>query len=94
MVFVSPSHPQLQRSDGSYALGVCDNDVKIIYLNSMLEPSMVEKVLTHEITHAAMFSYNVNLSWKQEEIVAMLMDTYGHEIINLTNHFFQKFNPQ
>jgi hypothetical protein len=55
---------------------------------------MVEKVLTHEVTHAAMFSYNVNLSYRQEEIVAMLMDTYGHEIINLTNHFFQKFNPQ
>jgi hypothetical protein len=48
---------------------------------------MVKKVLTHEITHAAMFSYNVDLTYRQEELVAMLIDTYGHEIINLTNNF-------
>jgi hypothetical protein len=32
-----------------------------------------------------MFSYNVNLSYEQEELVADLMATYGQEIIKITN---------
>ena len=87
VVFVSPSHPDLRRSDGSFTLGVCDDDKKTIFLSAALDAYMVKKVLTHEITHAAMFSYNVDLSPRQEELVAMLIDTYGHEIITLTNEF-------
>ena len=41
----------------------------------------MKKVLCHEITHAAMFSYNVNLSLEQEELVADLISTYGEEIV-------------
>ena len=76
------------RSDGSYALGVCNDGTKTIYLNNTMSQYMVKKVLTHEVTHAAMFSYNVDLCPRQEELVAMLIDTYGHEIINITNQFF------
>lgn len=38
---------------------------------------MLKKILCHEITHAAMFSYNVDLSIEQEELVADLIATYG-----------------
>jgi hypothetical protein len=88
VVFVSPLHPQLIRSDGSSTIGACNDDTKTIYLDKTLDKYLVKKVLTHEITHAAMFSYNVDLCPRQEELVAMLIDTYGHEIINITNQFF------
>lgn len=88
--FVSPTHPQLVRSDGSLAIGSCDDNTKTIYLNNTLDGYLLKKVLTHEITHAAMFSYNVDLHPRQEELVAILIDTYGHEIINITNHFFNQ----
>jgi hypothetical protein len=50
---------------------------------------MTKKVLTHEITHASMFSYDVDLCPRQEELVAILIDTYGQEIIALTNQIFK-----
>jgi hypothetical protein len=34
-------------------------------------------VLSHELTHAAMFSYNIDLSYEQEELFADLIATYG-----------------
>ena len=90
IVFVSPNHPQLIRSDGSTTIGACNDDTKTIYLNENLNDYMIKKVLTHEITHAAMFSYNVMLCPRQEELLASLLDTYGHEIVNLTNQFFNR----
>ena len=51
----------------------------------------LKKVLCHELTHAAMFSYGVDLTHTQEELVADLMATYGQEIICKTNKIFQKY---
>lgn len=50
----------------------------------------LKKVLCHEIVHAAMFSYNVDLTLEQEELVADLIATYGEEIIDITNQMFKK----
>jgi hypothetical protein len=85
LVFVSPGHSHLTRSDGTVTVGVCDNITKTIYLDRTLDKSSARKVLAHEITHAAMFSYNIKLCTCQEEMVAILIDTYGQEIISLTN---------
>ena len=85
LVFVSPNHPSLIRSDGSVTIGMCDNDRKKIYIDYTLDEGLMHKVLAHEITHAAMFSYDVMLCPRQEELVAMLIDTYGQEIIAITN---------
>lgn len=78
------------RSDGSITIGMCDDDVKRIYIDDTLDPVLMRKVLAHEVTHAAMFSYNVELSHQQEELVAMLIDTYGQEIIYITNQIFNR----
>ena len=51
-------------------------------------PDFERKVLCHEITHCAMFSYNVNLSTEQEELIADLISTYGEEIVDITNDVF------
>ena len=90
LVFVSPNHPGLMRTDGSITLGMCDDNVKKIYINDELDAQLTRKVLAHEITHAAMFSYNVNLCHNQEEMVANLIDTYGQEIIGITNQIFNR----
>lgn len=37
-----------------------------------------------------MFSYNVNLTVDQEELLADLVATYGYEIIYITNEIFRK----
>ena len=78
------------RSDGSLASGVCDNDTKCIYITENLNSSLMKRVLCHEITHAAMFSYETDLTVEQEELLADLIATYGQEIISKTNDIFQR----
>ena len=87
---VSPNHPQLQRDDGSWTIGACDDYLKSIYISENLDRFMIKKVLSHELTHAAMFSYNVELTLEQEELFADLIATYGQEIVCKTNLFFKR----
>jgi hypothetical protein len=90
----SEHHPMLRRSDGSLSVGACDDASKTIYLNGNLRGDFLKKVLCHEITHAAMFSYNVELSVEQEEILAEIIATYGEEIIDITNTLFNKLRER
>lgn len=92
LAFVSPDFPLLQRRSGDFTIGACDNLTRTIYINNMLQGALLHKVLCHEITHAAMFSYNVDLSVEQEQLVADLISTYGDEIIYITNKIFSKLN--
>ena len=55
---------------------------------------MLKKVLCHEITHAAMFSYNININVEQEELIADFVATYGEEIIDITNFLFNKIRER
>ena len=88
--FVSSNHPKIQKSNGATALGACDNDTHLIYINELVPYYKLKKVLCHEITHAAMFSYNINLTIDQEELIADLIASYGEEIILITNKIFKK----
>ena len=77
VVIVPPNHPILRTSAGTYVPGVCDDNYKTIYIREGLNRFKLRKVLCHEITHAAMFSYNVDLTIEQEELMADLMATFG-----------------
>lgn len=90
VLLVSPNHPKLYKETGELTIGVCDDNTKTIYINDMLNEQMLRKVLCHEITHAAMFSYNVLLDISQEELLADLIATYGNEIISITDIVFAK----
>lgn len=90
IAFVAPDFPLLQRANGDFTIGACDNLTRTIYINNTLTGDILNKVLCHEITHAAMFSYNVDLSIKQQELVADLISTYGQQIIYITNKIFSK----
>lgn len=89
-VLVSPTHSALKRSDGGYTFGACDDLEKTIYIRYDLNEHYFQKVLCHELTHAAMFSYNIDLDPAQEEILADLIATYGQEIIHMTNLLFKR----
>ena len=88
--FVDPYHPILLMGNGEYTIGTCDNDTKTIYLANYLDGDLLKKVLSHEIVHSAMFSYNVYLSYEQEELLADLIATYGREIITNANDMFKR----
>ena len=90
----SPNHPKLQRITGEYALASCDNDTRTIYISMNVPSWKLKKVLCHEITHAAMFSYKVYMTVDQEELVADLIATYGEEIIDVTNRIFYKIKRE
>lgn len=87
---VSPEHQELMRSDGTYTIGSCNDYKKAIFINNSLNNHYMKKVLCHELTHAAMFSYNIELSLQQEELLADLIATYGQEIMNITNILFKR----
>ena len=88
--FVPPYSYHLRRHDGTYTIGVCNDIDKKIYISEELYGQLLKKVICHELTHAAMFSYNVNLTIEQEEILADIIATYGEEIIKMTNTLFDK----
>lgn len=90
ILMVAPNHYKLRRSDGSYSVGSCDNDTGTIYLNEYLDGAFLRKVICHELTHAAMFSYGVQLNLDQEEILADLIASYGDEIMFITDKIFKK----
>lgn len=90
ILLVSPYDPLLHMKNDFYAIGVCDNDLKVIAINEKLDDFYLKKVLCHELTHAAMYSYNINLTHYQEEMMADLMATYGQEIICKTIKVFER----
>jgi hypothetical protein len=62
ITIVPQDSPHLLRSDGTFTIGVCDDKDKLIYIATGLSDQLLKKVICHEITHAAMFSYNVFLN--------------------------------
>ena len=86
---VPPTFPALFTGT-NFTLGCCDNNTKIIYIADGLNESKFKKVLGHEVTHAAMFSYEVTLTYDQEELLADIISTYGDEIVSVTNKVFRK----
>lgn len=86
---VSPSHPMLLTPWKTHAFGVCDKTTQTIYIDETLHLRKVKEVLCHEIVHAVMFSYAIDLSYEEEEIVAELISQYGDEIMKLTRKVYE-----
>lgn len=92
--FVHPNSRYLYRRNGTLTVGMCDSDTKTIYINEKLQGKKLKKVLSHELTHAAMFSYQMYLSYKQEEVIADIIATYGKEIVSMTDTLFEKIRME
>ncbi len=83
VIYVNPNDDNLKRSDGSITLGVTDLDSKTIYINNRLDGALLQKVLLHEICHAFMFSYNIEIPIDQEEFLANWISVYGRSVIEI-----------
>ena len=82
---VSPSYPLLLTPWNTVALGVCDKNTQTICIDETLPPQYLKEVLCHEIVHAFMFSYRVDLTYMEEELVSGMISQYGEDIISKTN---------
>ena len=91
---VPPTYPALLMNYDMFTLGCCDNATKTIFIADGLDEAKFKKVLAHEITHAAMFSYDVILTVDQEELLADIFSTYGDEIVYVTNKVFNKIKSR
>lgn len=85
---VSPAHPLLLTPWKTHALGVCDKITQTICVDKTLSPQLLKEVLCHEIVHAFMYSYMIDLSYSEEELVAELMSQYGEDILSETNAIY------
>lgn len=90
IVFVDANDPVLFMPDGEMAVGVCIDQDKTIYISDWLYGTDFEKVLCHELVHAAMFAYNIELDEREEELFAEIIATFGEEIIDLTDALYDK----
>lgn len=90
--FMQPYDEIFRMDNGEFTIGVCDDNTKTIYLSSLLRGEKLKQVLCHEIVHAAMFSYNVELDYEQEELLANLIAIYGKEIVQITDNIFKRLS--
>lgn len=89
IVTVSPYSNMLQRSDGSFTVGMCDTKTQTVYISDLLQGKFLRKVLIHEVCHSAMCSYGIDMTLEQEEMFCDFLSTYADEIISITNNVFQ-----
>ena len=47
LAFVPADFPLLQRMNGEYTIGACDNLTRTIYINETLQGVLLKKVLCH-----------------------------------------------
>ena len=90
VALVFPYDIALLMPNGDYAIGACNDSTKTIYINNELYGEDFEKVLCHELVHAAMFAYDVILGYDEEELIAEIIATFGEEIIDLTDIIFER----
>ena len=83
ILYVNPNSECLMRSDGTIALGVTDWSTRIVYLSNALSGSLLERVLSHELVHCALFSYDCQIPIDVEEIVADFLSLYGKEVVSI-----------
>jgi hypothetical protein len=79
---VSPAHPMLLTPWKTHALGVCDKVTQTICIDETLSPQKLKEVLCHEIVHAFMFSYAIDVTYDEEELVAEFVSKYGKNILH------------
>lgn len=88
--FIRGSSEDLRRYDGSYTIGMTDNNQKTIFINKGLKGDLLYKVLCHEIVHAFCFSYDIEMSEEEEERLASFITYYGIEIFEIADQIYSE----
>ena len=81
IVFTYPQNTNLRTSDGRQALGLCDNNIKTIFIADNQSDYKTEHIICHEVTHAICMEYNVTIPYGLEEELCNFMADHGKEII-------------
>ena len=79
--FVNPYSDNLVMSNGNRVLGLCDNNIKTIFIANNQSDYKTEHILCHEVTHAICMEYNITIPYGLEEELCNFMADYGKEII-------------
>lgn len=87
---VPPSHPILTQKPGNPAIGCCDDNLRTIFISNAVPQLQLKYVIRHELVHAIMYSYGIEISNETEELVADFVATYGKKVIALTNKVFNE----
>lgn len=74
------------------SIGACDDSNNTIYISKILGRSFMKQVIGHEITHAVLSSYDIELSETKEELVSELISRFGKEINYLTEMIIRGVN--
>ena len=89
IIFVDSTHEMLIKPDGTVTVGACHRPSYTIYLSKELKGNSLRKVLRHEIAHAVMRSYELELTYEEEELVAGVLDVFSDEVVALTNNVYE-----
>lgn len=81
--FVNAKSKYLKRTDGTQTIGMTDGYTHIIYIANNLRGRLLETVLAHELCHAVIFSYDIELDAELEEWIAQFVATYGREVVEI-----------
>lgn len=81
--FTYPHNPNLRMSDGRQVLGLCDNNIKTIFIADNQSDAKTEHILCHEITHAICMEYNVFLDLELEEWLCNFMADHIREVVSI-----------
>lgn len=81
VIYVPKHDRQLMRSDGTFTIGVCDNNAKTIFISNNLSRKMHDKCLLHELCHAFIFETGICFDVDTEELVCDFIASNGRNII-------------
>lgn len=88
ILFVYRNNEKLRTSAGTYTVGACDRNDYTVYLSEDLQGEFLRKVLCHELCHCAIWSYGIELTEQEEELLCDFVATYGRDIYALTDNIF------
>lgn len=88
--FIPESSRNLRRDDGSWTIGMTDNNKHIIYVSNNLDPVTLKHVLCHELVHAYCSSYGLYIERSEEERLANYVADYGYGILEKVDLILSK----
>lgn len=98
--FVAPSDPVLINNSGCRTLGCTSILDNTVYISESVRKDKIKNVLTHELAHCVIFSYNIdayldvmakpNHRVDLEELICGIIERHSYEILELATDLLRK----